>query len=379
MRFTVLLAVVTLAALASVACGVPSAPRSNSTEPSEWLRSVLRQDREFYRQKLLQANSSTLSSISTSSVYTESVAQKMFWHSVTAYCTDDANLYDWDCNSCHEFGQFTVTGIMDDTTNQGYVGWFRGLPASPIANGGGPKVPASAPFVVVAFRGTVPSDISDWIEDLSASTFAAFDSRYPNVQVHSGFWGAYQDMKPGMMQGLKQAISDSGATTILYAGHSLGAAMAELAAIDLKINDYPNMLHGSYTAGTPRVGNQAFADLFAQQIDVSFRLIHNRDIVPHLPPLIMGFRHGLEEIFYTEDFSSYQKCTGTPYGEDPACSDQFDLPISISDHTHYFNVEVGTYCSDAKVAARKALEKKQAIAAASEIKARRPRIVLTEN
>lgn len=102
---------------------------------------------------------------------------------VSAYCTDNSNLRDWSCASCNQFGPFTVTGIMDDTANQGYVGYFtQGLPSAPI-----PGTSASDPFVLVSMRGTVPSDLEDWIEDLSFSKFSAFNGD-SNVQVHSGFW-----------------------------------------------------------------------------------------------------------------------------------------------------------------------------------------------
>lgn len=49
------------------------------------------------------------------------------------------------------------------------------------------------------------------------------------------------------------------------------------------------------TIGAPRVGNRYFVK-FAQalfnryNVDVH-RIVHNRDIVPHLPPYFMGYRH----------------------------------------------------------------------------------------
>jgi len=55
-----------------------------------------------------------------------------------------------------------------------------------------------------------------------------------------------------------------------------------------------------------------------------------KDIVPHLPTKAMNFHHVATEVWYVEDFSSYQVCDGT--GEDPNCSDSVIIP-SISDHT----------------------------------------------
>jgi len=81
---------------------------------------------------------------------------------VTAYCLDNSNLAAWTCPSCKQFGPFTVTAVMDDGVNQGYVGYFtQGLPSTPIP---GTAVQAHEPFVLVSFRGTVPTKLSNWIE-----------------------------------------------------------------------------------------------------------------------------------------------------------------------------------------------------------------------
>ncbi len=121
--------------------------------------------------------------------------------------------------------------------NQGYVGYFTGgLSGSPIP---GTPVTGDEPFVVVGFRGTI-SSLKDWIEDLSFAKLAPFDANHPGVHIHEGFWAAYQSMRAPMLVGLDAAFSQSGARALIGVGHSLGAAMAELAALDLKLNVYPN-------------------------------------------------------------------------------------------------------------------------------------------
>lgn len=196
----------------------------------------------------------------------------------------------------------------------------------------------------------MPSDVEDWIEDLSFSKFAAFDSDYPDVSVHSGFWDSYQEMKPDMMTGLSAALEASGARTILVTGHSLGGAMAELAALDLKINEYPDYNYASYTQGCPRVGNEAFGQLYSALMNVSFREIHQADIVPHLPPMLLNFVHGPTEVWFNEDWTSYSVCNQTMDGEQSSCSDSILAPISVSDHLTYRKVDVGTFCSSAQKA-----------------------------
>jgi hypothetical protein len=54
--------------------------------------------------------------------------------------------------------------------------------------------------------------------------------------------------------------------------------------------------------------------------------------------------HSGVELWYNEAFSTYQSCTGN-YGEDPTCSDSLSITsLSINDHLHYFNVDVGGIC-----------------------------------
>lgn len=46
------------------------------------------------------------------------------------------------------------------------------------------------------------------------------------------------------------------------------------------------------TFGSPRVGNPAFSNWFDGAMNLgtySARVVHNKDIVPHLPPMSFGF------------------------------------------------------------------------------------------
>jgi Lipase (class 3) len=74
-----------------------------------------------------------------------------------------------------------------------------------------------------------------------------------------------------------------------------------------------------------------------------YRVTHNADIVPHVPPTIMGFQHGVSETWYDEAFDSYTECS-TTNGEDPNCSDSVTLPVSVSDHLSYFNFPISNSC-----------------------------------
>lgn len=59
------------------------------------------------------------------------------------------------------------------------------------------------------------------------------------------------------------------------------------------------------TFGQPRIGNAAFASCFYKYIPNTFRIVHNRDIVPHLPPYYSfywkSYHHYPREVLTTEN------------------------------------------------------------------------------
>ena len=63
-------------------------------------------------------------------------------------------------------------------------------------------------------------------------------------------------------------------------GHSLGAAIANLAAMDFVRAGYDVSL---YNFGQPRVGNKAYAVYTGALLSEQYRHTHYKDIVPHVP------------------------------------------------------------------------------------------------
>lgn len=95
---------------------------------------------------------------------------------------------------------------------------------------------------IVAFRGTEPDRFEDGWSD-----FATWQVEHPRGgRVHQGFQAAYLAVRDQV-----RALVAPASGTLLLTGHSLGAALATLAAIDLA----PAAL---VTFGSPRVGDAAF-------------------------------------------------------------------------------------------------------------------------
>jgi len=77
-----------------------------------------------------------------------------------------------------------------------------------------------------------------------------------------------------------------------YTGHSLGAALATLAA-------HHRRPQAVYTFGSPRVGDAAFLASFGGT--AIYRVVNSRDLVATLPPARLGFSHVGELHYMTRD------------------------------------------------------------------------------
>lgn len=121
---------------------------------------------------------------------------------------------------------------------------------------------------LLVFRGTEPQALSDLGTDLSATPMPW---RMDGAQVHQGFKRAFDSIE-GVMTAW---LAGRHGAQVICTGHSLGAALATLAASQLQAGSL-------YTFGSPRVGNQAFAATLAST-NVE-RYVDCCDVVPHLPP-----------------------------------------------------------------------------------------------
>ena len=141
-------------------------------------------------------------------------------------------------------------------------------------------------FAVLVFRGT--HNLLDWLTNVKVLP-RAWDG--PG-KVHAGFRDAFESVWQAV-----DAFLDTIAGPVFYTGHSLGGALATLAAA----RRAPQAL---YTFGAPRTGDAAFARALHTSGNIrvpTFRVVNNRDLVTRVPPVDLGFMHAGAVHYFTHD------------------------------------------------------------------------------
>ncbi len=141
---------------------------------------------------------------------------------------------------------------------------------------------ASDKMILLAFRGTEATHLRDWMTDLRIKQVDI-----PSGAVHTGFKEALDRVWEEVL--ITFRIFHRG-QPIWITGHSLGAALATLAAQRLLAENI--RFNGLYTFGAPRVGNPAFCAACNASFGArTFRFVNHDDVVTRVPQRIMGYDH----------------------------------------------------------------------------------------
>jgi triacylglycerol lipase len=126
-------------------------------------------------------------------------------------------------------------------------------------------------LVVLAFRGTHPLSLVNWLTD--ADDTPRLFKGIPGL-IHTGFGKAFEDIFP---KAQKELEGVPGQRKLWITGHSLGGALATLASVKL---GGLSSFQGIYTFGSLRVGDTEFADGYKL---INWRVVNKNDIAPKVP------------------------------------------------------------------------------------------------
>ena len=127
-------------------------------------------------------------------------------------------------------------------------------------------------FLVLAFRGTESTSIKDIKSDAKANTTTC-DS---GGKIHSGFKSAFEEVALDIQEFINQEEYSS--IPLFITGHSLGGALATIAAKKLK---HAGGIAACYTYGAPRVGDEKWISNIKTPV---YRIVNAADCVTMMPP-----------------------------------------------------------------------------------------------
>ena len=127
----------------------------------------------------------------------------------------------------------------------------------------------------VSFRGTEPTEWTDIKSDLKIRRV-----KCPTGFVHRGFRDALDEVWADVVAWIAKQKCEH----VFFTGHSLGGALATLAA-----SRWNTVTTHLYTYGSPRVGGKKFIQSFKTKERYRFR--NNNDIVTRVPFELFGYKH----------------------------------------------------------------------------------------
>ncbi|KAM5532581.1 hypothetical protein V8D89_013787 [Ganoderma adspersum] len=205
--------------------------------------------------------------------------------------------------------------------------------------------------VVVAHQGTEPKNFLSDLNDLNIVQVDANTTVLPNagkgVKMHDGFLDTQERTADLVLSTVQSALNSTGSKKVLVVGHSLGAAVASIDGMMLKMKLNPSIAITTTVFGLPRVGNKAWADLVDQTLGSSFTHVTNQDDpVPRVPPQFLNFQHPSNEIHITAvdpsgNTATAQLCPGQENGKCAGGNSIFDGSVTNHRGPYFANISMG--------------------------------------
>jgi hypothetical protein len=160
-------------------------------------------------------------------------------------------------------------------------------------------------LVIISFRGT--SNLHNILTDINIVMHKTADV-CDGCRIHNGFHASWHQISSRVIAQVKDVHTRFPSYEVVVTGHSLGGAIANVAAASLRKHGHTVTL---YTYGAPRTGNKAFS-IYLDSFDASpttpgvngsgkvpvtkegggglnYRFTHTDDPIPRVPPAILGY------------------------------------------------------------------------------------------
>jgi len=233
---------------------------------------------------------------------------------LSSFCKKE-NLLNWNCYWCNKTrDKIRVRHFLNGTAGTfGFIG-------------------ETSDRIMVVFRGTVLQDLDSWINNMLFPRVSQFPADVNGSSAHYGFLVSIDSIQKNLLDFIAEYPKNK---PIRVTGHSRGGALAILAAMILARHGESHRLE-VITFGSPRVGNDKFASYFASLVKKSWRVVNQRDIVPHLPPSKWLHFHHVEREIWVQADGTFRLCS-PENSEDPTCSAGIPYhDLSILNHITYF-------------------------------------------
>lgn len=267
---------------------------------------------------------SLLGFVKGSDMYNSTQLTTGVWLSGAAYCGKEIyNTMKLDGPAKGFIYKDTLYDVKTDL--QGYIG-----------------ILPSTKSIYVVLRGS--SSLMNWLADFEVRLVPYTTFPECDCSVHNGFYKSALGVSNKTVYSVKTLKRLHPNYSVIVTGHSYGASVGQLLAMELIKENIKVQL---YDYGQPRVGDITYASFVNSHISEYWRTTHNKDIVPHVPPIEgFGYLHSCREIF--EDESGELNLCSEYDCEDPKCANQFKIrETNTDDHSYYLGHRLS--CQDSTI------------------------------
>jgi hypothetical protein len=138
----------------------------------------------------------------------------------------------------------------------------------------------------IAFQGT--ADFKDALADINIKKINLGNK----IKVHAGFYKQFKTVEAFLIGKCKDA------NKIIFTGQSLGSSICTIAAYEMKKLYATSKAIAVVSFATPKIGNSHFVNSYNSLLIETRQYKYLNDIVPMLPPSILGYRYLTKQIVF---------------------------------------------------------------------------------